>query len=116
MNLRSTRKVIATMACLLAIGSATADVKQHTRTSEEEWDYEVTAKAVTWTVEAHSRGGFSLRIPEADPSCPGKRLRTPAGYNGPVTSLFNIFFTARSMDAELAVRYRKAIRQTYEPR
>jgi len=109
-------KSIASTALLLTASAAATDVKQHARTSNENWDIEATANALTWTWEIYPEGGFSLRIPNADSSCTGKLLVMPANTAAPVTSLFNSVFDLMSKDVELTVRYRKAPRQTYNSR
>lgn len=48
MMFRSMHKIIATALLLLVAGTVEANVKQHTRTPEESWDFEVAVKADVW--------------------------------------------------------------------
>jgi hypothetical protein len=109
-------KTASFLSCFLSLSAAAADVKEHNRTPYEHWDYEITAKATAWTVETYLSSDFSLHVPEVEPLCPLKHLQFQLYSTGPFDRMYNTLMAAKSMDADLVVKFRKAPRQTFEPR
>ncbi|MGN6093372.1 MAG: hypothetical protein ACTHOL_13550 [Luteibacter jiangsuensis] len=116
MTLRPTYKIAAIASSLLSLCAAAADVKEHPRTPYEQWDYEITSNAASWTVETYLGTDFSLHVPEVESLCPQKRLQFALHSTGPFERMYNTVMAAKSMNAELIVKFRKAPRQTFEPR
>lgn len=116
MAFQSMCKTATALACFLSLSAVAADIKEHTRTVFEFWDYEITAKGTAWTVEAYLGADFSIHVPEIEQFCPQKRLQFPMHHNGPFERMFDTVMAAKSMNSELIVKFRKAPRQKIEPR